>query len=124
MLRRTQHVFLLRARAMFALFERRLKPTATPTQPEPPPRLIAFYWHFARQAKGLFAGLFAAGFAVALLDSLIPAFMGRIVTLITSSRPETLFAAFWPMLVGMALVLLVLRPLALTMQNIMANQAI
>jgi len=109
---------------MFALFERQLQPTTTPRHPEPPPGLIAFYWHFARQAKGLFAGLFAAGFALALLDSLIPVFMGRIVTLITSNRPETLFATFWPLLAGMALVLLVLRPLALTMQNIMANQAI
>jgi ATP-binding cassette subfamily B multidrug efflux pump len=109
---------------MFALFERLLQPTTTPRHPEPPPGLIAFYWHFARQAKGLFAGLFAAGFALALLDSLIPVFIGRIITLITSSRPETLFATFWPLLTGMAVVLLVLRPLALTAQNIMANQAI
>jgi ATP-binding cassette subfamily B multidrug efflux pump len=50
--------------------------------------------------------------------------MGRVVTLITSSAPETMFAGAWPMLLGMALVLLVLRPLALTAQNIMANQAI
>jgi ATP-binding cassette subfamily B multidrug efflux pump len=109
---------------MFALFERLLPPTAMPEHPEPPPGLIGFYWHFARQAKGLFIGLFAAGFAVALLDSLIPVFMGRVVTLITASKPETLFADFWPIFVAMALVLLVLRPLALTSQNIMANQAI
>src|ERR1700753_2273324 len=109
---------------MFALFERLLEPTETPAHPEPPPGLIAFYWHYARQAKGLFAGLFAAGFAVALLDSLIPVFMGRVVTLITAGQPEELFAKFWPMLLGMAVVLLVLRPLALTSQNIMANQAI
>jgi hypothetical protein len=55
---------------MFALFERLLQPTAIPRDPEPPPGLVAFYWHFARQAKGLFAGLFAAGFALALLDGL------------------------------------------------------
>jgi ATP-binding cassette subfamily B multidrug efflux pump len=109
---------------MFALFERLLPPTALPEHPEPPPGLVGFYWHYARQAKGLFIGLFAAGFAVGLLDSLIPVFMGRIVTLITGSKPETLFADFWPLLAGMALVLLVLRPLALTTQNIMANQAI
>jgi ATP-binding cassette, subfamily B, multidrug efflux pump len=109
---------------MFALFERRLQPTATPTHPEPPSGLIAFYWHYARQAKGLFAGLFAAGFAVALLDSLIPVFIGRVVTLITGSAPEKLFATFWPLLLAMAAVLLVLRPAALTLQNIVANQAI
>jgi ATP-binding cassette subfamily B multidrug efflux pump len=109
---------------MFALFERRLKPTATPVHPEPPPGLIAFYWHYARQAKGLFAGLFVAGFTVALLDSLIPVFIGRIVTLITASTPQSLFSTHWPLLSAMAIVLLVLRPVALTLQNIMANQAI
>jgi ATP-binding cassette subfamily B multidrug efflux pump len=109
---------------MFALFERLLPPTALPEDPEPPPGLVGFYWHYARQAKGLFIGLFAAGFVVALLDSLIPVFMGRVVTLITATKPDTLFADFWPIFAGMALVLLVLRPLALTSQNIMANQAI
>jgi ATP-binding cassette subfamily B multidrug efflux pump len=109
---------------MFALFERLLQPTAIPARPEPPPGLIAFYWHFARQAKPLFIGLFIAGFAVALLDSMIPVFIGRIVTLITAGNPDELFTKFWPVLAGMAAVLLVLRPLALTAQNVMANQAI
>lgn len=109
---------------MFALFERLLPPTAMPEQPEPPPGLVGFYWHFARQAKGLFIGLFVAGFAVALLDSLIPVFIGRVVTLVTASKPDELFTTYWPMLVGMAVVLLLLRPLALTAQNIVANQAI
>src|ERR1700741_1831573 len=103
---------------MFGLFERLLKPTEMPEHPEPPPGLIGFYWHFARQAKGLLIGLFVAGFFVALLDSLIPAFIGRVVTLITSSTPDELFANFWHLLLAMALVLLVLRPLALTAQNI------
>ena len=46
-----------RARAMFSLFERLLKPTDLPEQAEPPPGFIAFFWHFARQAKGLFVGV-------------------------------------------------------------------
>ncbi|MPZ41021.1 MAG: ATP-binding cassette domain-containing protein [Rhizobiales bacterium] len=109
---------------MFGLFERLLKPTKPPEHPEPPPGLVEFYWHFARQAKGLLIGLFAAGFVVALIDSMIPVFIGRIVTLITSVNPQQLVADHWHLLAGMALVLLVLRPLALTAQNIMANQAI
>ena len=109
---------------MFGLFERLLKPTKLPERPEPPPGLIGFYWHFARQAKGLLVGLFTAGFIVALLDTLIPVFIGRIVTLITSVQPQQLLADHWHLLAGMGLVLLVLRPLALTAQNIMANQAI
>ncbi|HEY6705148.1 MAG TPA: ABC transporter ATP-binding protein [Xanthobacteraceae bacterium] len=109
---------------MFSLFERLLKPTDPPEQAAPPPGFIAFFWHFACQAKGLFAALFAAGLVVALLDSTIPVFMGRIVTLITASPPDELFAKFWPHLLAMALVLLLARPLALTTQNLIANQAI
>jgi ATP-binding cassette, subfamily B, multidrug efflux pump len=109
---------------MFKVFERLLKPTDTPERTEPPAGFVAFFWHFARQAKGLFGALFAAGFVVALLDSTIPVFMGRIITLITASPPDELFAKFWPHLLGMALVLLVARPIALTTQNLIANQAI
>jgi ATP-binding cassette subfamily B multidrug efflux pump len=67
---------------------------------------------------------FVAGFFVALLDSMIPVFVGRIVTLITSNPPDQLFERFLPLLISMAVVLLVLRPLAMTAQNVMANQAI
>jgi ATP-binding cassette, subfamily B, multidrug efflux pump len=109
---------------MFSLFERLLKPTDLPEQAVPPPSFTAFFWHYARQAKGLFAALFAAGLVVALLDSTIPVFMGRIVTLITASPPDELFAKFWPHLLGMALVLLIARPLALAAQNLIANQAV
>jgi ATP-binding cassette, subfamily B, multidrug efflux pump len=109
---------------MFRLFESALNPTEPPAQSQPPAGLIAFYWHFARQAKGLFAALFVAGLIVALLDSTIPWFMGRIVTLVTSSKPETLWTENWPMLLGMAGVLLLLRPLAQMAQNLVNNQAI
>jgi ATP-binding cassette subfamily B multidrug efflux pump len=109
---------------MFRLFERLLNPTETPERVTPPGGFIAFFWHFARQSKGLFVGLFAAGFVVALLDATIPIFMGRIVTLITSNPPDELFAQFWPHLVGMALVLLIARPLAMFVQNLLANQAV
>src|SRR5947208_8627899 len=109
---------------MFTLFERLLKPAVAPETPEPPPGLVAFYWHFARQAKPLFVALFVAGFCVALLDTLVPIFIGRVVTLVTSASPATLFADHGITLLGMALVLLLMRPLALTTQNLLSNQAI
>ena len=92
--------------------------------PEPPAGLTAFYWHFARQAKPLFAALFVAGFIVALLDTMVPIFIGRMVTLVTTAKPETLFADHGPMLLGMALLLLFVRPAAIATQNLLANQAI
>ena len=109
---------------MFAFFERQLKPTQAPERPEPPASLLAFYWHYAREARRLFIALFAAGFVVALLDTMIPVFIGRVVTLLTSNPPDQLFEEFWPLLLLMAFVLLVARPAAMVTQAMIANQAI
>jgi ATP-binding cassette, subfamily B, multidrug efflux pump len=108
---------------MFAFFERQLKPTQAPQRHEPPASLIGFYWHYVRQARHLFLALFAAGFVVALLDTLIPVFIGRVVTLLTSNPPDRLFEKFWPLLVLMAFVLLMVRPAALVTQAPMCQTA-
>jgi ATP-binding cassette subfamily B multidrug efflux pump len=109
---------------MFRLFEKVLDPTRPPDRPEPPPQLLGFYWHYARQVRGLFVALFATGFVVATLDSTVPVFMGRVVSLVTSSDPARLWDDFGWTLLGMAALLLILRPLAQTTQNLIAHQAI
>jgi ATP-binding cassette, subfamily B, multidrug efflux pump len=109
---------------MFTPFERYLQPTAVPEHPEPPARLLAFLWHFARQAKVLFVALFVVEFFVALTDSAVPWFMGRIVTLVTSIAPEHFLAATWPWLAGMALVVLIARPSIVMVRYLITNQAI
>jgi ATP-binding cassette subfamily B multidrug efflux pump len=109
---------------MFALFERLLRPTGVPEHPEPPAGLIAFFWHFARQAKWLFVALFAIEFVVALTDSAVPWFMGRIVTLVTTVPPDRFVATTWPLLSGMALVVLVARPGVALLRYLITNQAI
>ena len=38
---------------IFRLFEKSLATTSLPEVNEPPPDLLAFYWHYARQAKGV-----------------------------------------------------------------------
>jgi ATP-binding cassette, subfamily B, multidrug efflux pump len=108
---------------VFRFFESRLEPTALPPETPPPAGLAAFYWHHARQARGLVLALFAAGSAVAVLDTLIPVFIGRVVTIISHNRPDALHHAL-PQLLGMAAVLLLARPSALLVQNLITNQAI
>jgi ATP-binding cassette, subfamily B, multidrug efflux pump len=109
---------------MFSLFERSLMPTSLPDRPEPPGGLLAFYWHFARQAKGLFAALFVIELFVALLDTAIPWFIGRIVTLVTSVPADRFFAQTWPWLAAMAFVVLVARPGIVLARYLVTNQAI
>jgi len=109
---------------MFSFFERLLRPTATPEHPEPPAGLLAFLWHFARQAKWLFVGLFVVEFFVALTDSAIPWFVGRIVTFVSTIPPDRFLAETWPWLVGMAMVVLVARPAIGLARYLITNQAL
>jgi ATP-binding cassette, subfamily B, multidrug efflux pump len=109
---------------LFRYFESLLEPTALPPQGPPPSELGAFYWHYARQARGLVAALFVAGFIVALIDTTIPVFVGHVITLVSSHEPGSLLRDSWPPLLGMAFVLLIARPLAMLLQNMLTNQAI
>src|ERR1700733_5310023 len=109
---------------MFAFFERFLTPTAAPENPEPPGGLIAFLWHFARQAKWLFAALFVIELFVALSDSAVPWFMGRVVTMVTKTPPDQFLATSWPWLLGMAVVVLIVRPTVTLTRYLITNQAI
>ncbi len=113
---------------MFKYFEDRLKPTEMAPE-APPPRdgeraLMRFYWHYIRQAKFLYLALFLAGLSVALMDTLIPVFIGRVVTLVSRHAPETLLAQEWPQLGLMAAALLLGRPLSLLARSLITNQAI
>ena len=108
---------------VFPFFENLLRPTAVPPGP-PPDGLGAFYWHHARQARGLVVALFAAGLVVALLDTLIPVFVGRVVTMVSSRTPHAVLHDSWHQLIGMAAVLVVARPCAMLIQNLITNQAI
>ncbi len=117
------------AGVMLRFFERLLLPTAPPPGAPPPEAdsaraLPRFYWHFVRQAPGLVAGLFAVGLCVALLDTTIPVFIGRVAALVATHSPATLFGDAGGQLLAMAAVLLVLRPAALLVQFLVTNQAI
>src|SRR5262245_41231946 len=89
------------------------QPTATPAPGAPPEGLAAFYWHFVRQTKGWYAAMFAASLAVALLDTVIPLFIGRLVALMEATDRQAAVTAAAPLLVTMVVLALVVRPLAI-----------
>jgi len=115
---------MVRRIAMFRRFETAIDPTEEPERPQPPPGLTAFYWHFGRQVKGLLAALFVIELFVALLDTAVPWFMGRIVTFVSKVPPDLFLAETWPWLVGMAITVLVARPAIILARYLVTNQAI
>ncbi len=109
---------------MLRRFESLLQPTQVPPSEPPTSGLGRFYWHFARQARWLIIALFVTGLLVAALDTTIPVFIGRVVSLVSTQKPETIFAVAGWQLIGMGCVLLIARPLALLSQYIVTNQII
>jgi ATP-binding cassette subfamily B multidrug efflux pump len=111
------------AMALFAFFESRIRPTAMPGS-APPQGLIAFYWHFIRQAKHLFGAMFVTGLVVALIDTLIPLFIGRLVRLMEATDRAAALEAAMPSLLAMGAAVLFGRPLALLMDSLVRNNAV
>jgi ATP-binding cassette subfamily B multidrug efflux pump len=110
--------------AMFRRIESLLDPTAGAPAAPPVAGLLRFYWHYIRQVRWLTAGLFLGGGTIAVLDAAIPAFIGRVVTLVSTHAPDTLWRDAWPQFAGMAAVLLLARPVAMLWQNLMVNQIV
>jgi ATP-binding cassette subfamily B multidrug efflux pump len=108
---------------MFAFFETRIRPTELP-RGAPPQGLLAFYWHFIRQTRLLYSAMFATGLAVALIDTLIPVFIGKLVTLMQAADRAAAFAAATPTLLGMAAIVLFGRPLTLLADSLVRNNAV
>jgi ATP-binding cassette subfamily B multidrug efflux pump len=109
---------------MFRRFEALLDPTAPAPDAPPVAGLLRFYWHFIRQARWLTAGLFVGGGVIAMLDASIPAFIGRVVSLVSTHTPEALLRDGGEQLAVMAAVLLLARPAAMLWQNLMINQVV
>src|SRR5690349_20575798 len=109
-----------------------LHPTAR--QPEAPPTpgagpdadtgLSRFYWHYLRQERWILGALFLFGGLIGILDVTIPAFIGRVVGLVTNHTPQSLWHDAWPQLAGMAVVLLLVRPTAFLCHVVLINQIV
>ncbi|TAD86609.1 MAG: ABC transporter ATP-binding protein [Alphaproteobacteria bacterium] len=109
---------------MFQWFERRVAVTAAPPAGAPPPTTLAFYWHFIRQMRGLYAAMFVTGLGVSAVDALIPVFIGQLVALAAAPDPATALAEAAPMLAAMAAVLLVVRPGVQILDALVRNSAV
>src|SRR6185436_18012330 len=109
---------------MFQYLQSRIRGTAATGPGAPPPGLIAFYWHFARQTKGLYALMFVTSLTVALIDTVIPVFIGKLVSLMEAADRQAALAHEWPLLAGMIALVLLMRPLALLLDVAIRHNAL
>ena len=113
---------------MFRFFEslvpRALTPPRDAEPAGPPPGLVAFYWHFVRQTRGLYLAMLATGLGVALIDTTIPVFIGKLVGLMTATDRNAALLAQWPLLAGMAALVLFGRPLMMASDSLVRNNAV
>src|SRR5258706_12740434 len=90
-------------------FLKGIQGTAKPGPGQPPQDLFAFYWHFVKQAKGWYIATFVASLFVALLDTVIPLFIGRLVSLMEATDRMAALEREWPVLIGMIVLVLLVR---------------
>ena len=98
---------------MFHYLQSRSRGTASTGPGVPPPGLIAFYWHFVRQTKRWYLLVFITSLAVALIDMVIPVFIGKLVSLMEAADRQAALAAHMPMLTAMVVLILIVRPAVL-----------
>lgn len=99
---------------MIAHIARFLENLVDPIAPGPaqqPRGLWAFFRVQTEGVRGLLLLYLLLVVADAIIDTVVPFFIGQLVNLLAKTPRDALFAAAWPMLLGMACVILILRPL-------------
>ncbi len=110
---------------MFRWFENRIDPFAPAPAGRPPATIAAFYWHYIRPVWRPFAVLLVIGFFGSLIEVVLMAFVGNLVDLMSAAAsPRTFFSENAGILLLMAFVALIARPLASTLHDLVKNQMI
>ena len=110
---------------MFRWFETRIEAFPDETPVRPPETLLAFYVHFIKPIWPAFAVLLVAGFAGALIEVALMAFVGNLVDLMKAAQsPQDFISEHGTMLLWMAFVAVVARPVVSTAHDLIKNQVI
>ena len=110
---------------MFRWFEQRIDPFRDHAIDCPPASLVGFYAHYLRQVWPTFLAVLVVGLAGALVEVSLFAFLGEIVDLIRAAEtPATFFADHGTVLIIMALIALVVRPVLFSLHALVIHQGI
>ncbi len=109
---------------LFAFFENLVDPFRPAAIVRPPEQLGRFYWHFVRQTGWVFVAALGAAFLVALIEVSLFRYVGQIVDLLQGSSPQTIFADHGRTMLWMAFVVVVARPCANALHDVLVRQTI
>jgi len=109
---------------MYGYFERLFDPLAPADVARPPDSTRAFFAHFLWPVKGLLLVTLAVAGVAALSELALYAFLGVLVQWMTESGPQTFLEAHGAALFAMAVVAIVIRPLAVIYSRGLINLAL
>ena len=110
-------------KSIFDWFESRIDPFAGGEPVRPPDTLWAFYRHFLTPFWPYFVALLIAGCLGSSIEVALMAFVGQIVDKMRASGdPATFMSAHGSMLLMMAFVAVILRPIVSTAHDLVKNQ--
>lgn len=109
---------------MFRFFETRVDPLEPRPDVMPPADLVGYYLFFTRPMKWWILGFMAAGLAVSLIEIATLRYAGALVDVLSHSDPAHVFRDRAWEFAGMAALVLIGRPLAALMQDLLHHQTI
>src|SRR5215204_1426861 len=108
---------------MFDWLERRIDPFAPFEEGEMPPASVArFTWHYLRPVRLWLVVLFFVSIAVGLFETSLYLLIGWFVDLLAGSTPERLFTEHGTQLWLVAALILIVRPILNTSNDVVTNQ--
>jgi len=109
---------------IFRWFESLIDAFKDPVDGMPPPSVWRFYAFYLRQVWPVFAVAIAVGFVVAIVEVSLFGFIGSIVDMAKGVPAADFFQRHGNELLWMGFVALILRPLFISLHDLLVNQAI
>ncbi len=112
-------------RRFYSWFEARIDPFARPGIVRPPASLWAFYWHYVQPVWPAFAVLLVVGFLGSITEVMLFGFIGKLVDLLRAAPdPAAFFADNSGILIAMAVLALVARPVIFLFHDLIKSQVV
>ncbi|MFT4270685.1 MAG: ABC transporter ATP-binding protein [Pantoea sp.] len=109
---------------LYRRFERFINIFQDAPTDSPPSTVWPFYLYYLRQVWPSFLALLIVGLVQALIEVALFSYLSRIIDLVNHSTPATLFTDNWPILLWMAAVALIFRPIVIALHDLLVHQSI